>query len=75
MKISEIRELSTSDIEERIETEKSLLLKLRMNHAVSPLDNPLKIPATKKNIARMKTELRQRRLEEKQKAGSEEDKG
>lgn len=75
MKISEIRELSTSDIEERIETEKSLLLKLRMNHAVSPLDNPLKIPATKKNIARMNTELRQRRLEEKQKAGSEEDKG
>lgn len=66
MKISEIKELSTSDIEERIETEKSLLLKLRMNHAVSPLDNPLKIPATKRNIARLKTELRQRVLEEKQ---------
>lgn len=71
MKISEIRELSTSDIVERIETEKSLLLKLRMNHAVSPLDNPLKIPAAKKNIARMKTELRQRLITEKQKTVTE----
>ncbi len=64
MKISEIRELSTSDIEERIDTEKGLLLKLRMNHAVSPLDNPLKIPATRRTIARLKTELRQRMLTE-----------
>jgi large subunit ribosomal protein L29 len=71
MKISEIRELSTGDIVERIDTEKSLLLKLRMNHAVSPLDNPLKIPAAKKNIARMKTELRQRLLNEKQKEVTE----
>jgi len=66
MKIKEIRELSTSEIEERIDTEKSLLFKLRMNHAVSPLDNPLKIPATKRNIARLKTELRQRMLTVKQ---------
>ena len=64
MKISEIKELSTSDIEERIDTEKGLLIRLRMNHAVSPLDNPQKIPATKKNIARLKTELRQRQLAE-----------
>ena len=68
MKIAEIRELSTSDIAERIDTEKSLLLKLKMNHTVSPLDNPLKIPATKRNIARLKTELRQRMLTEKQKS-------
>lgn len=68
MKIKEIRELSTSDIEERIDTEKSLLLKLKMNHTVSPLDNPMKIPATKRIIARLKTELRQRMLTEKQKS-------
>ena len=68
MKIKEIKELSTSEIEERIDTEKNLLLKLRMNHAVSPLDNPLKIPATKRNIARLKTELRQRMINEKQKS-------
>jgi len=68
MKISEVRELSTSEIVERIDTEKSLLLKLKMNHTVSPLDNPLKIPAAKRNIARLKTELRQRMLTEKQKS-------
>ncbi len=68
MKIKEIRELSTSDIEERIDTEKSLLLKLKMNHTVSPLDNPIKIPATKRVIARLKTELRQRMIKEKQKS-------
>jgi large subunit ribosomal protein L29 len=68
MKIKEIRELSTSDIEERVDTEKTLLLKLKMNHTVSPLDNPLKIPATKRIIARLKTELRQRMLTEKQKS-------
>ncbi len=68
MKISEIRELSSSEIGERIETEKSILLKLRINHAVSPLDNPLKIPAAKRNIARLKTELRQRLLTDKPKS-------
>lgn len=66
MKIAEIRELSTSEIHERIDTEKSLLIKLKMNHAVSPLDNPLKITVARKNIARLKTELRQRLLTEKQ---------
>ncbi|MGF1583907.1 MAG: 50S ribosomal protein L29 [Bacteroidales bacterium] len=68
MKIAEIRELSTSEIQERIDTEKSLLIKLKMNHAVSPLDNPLKITVARKNIARLKTELRQRLLTEKQKS-------
>jgi large subunit ribosomal protein L29 len=68
MKIAEIRELSTSEIQERIDTEKSLLIKLKMNHAVSPLDNPLKITVARRNIARLKTELRQRLLTEKQKS-------
>jgi len=62
MNISEIKELSTPEIVERIEEEKSLLLKQRLNHAVSPLDNPHKITETKKNIARLKTELRSREL-------------
>jgi large subunit ribosomal protein L29 len=62
MKNSEIKELSTPEIVERIEEEKSLLLKQRLNHAVSPLDNPHKLTETKKNIARLKTELRSREL-------------
>jgi large subunit ribosomal protein L29 len=64
MKTAEIRELTTKEIEERIDAEKSMLIKLRMNHAVSPLDNPLKITSTRKNVARMNTELRKRQLSE-----------
>ena len=62
MNNSEIKELSTPEIVEKIEGEKSLLLKQRLNHAVSPLDNPHKLTETKKNIARLNTELRSREL-------------
>ena len=57
MKNSEIKELSTKELKERIETEKELLTRLRLNHAVSPLDNPIKIRDSRKNVARMNTEL------------------
>lgn len=64
MKTSEIRELTIKEIEERIDTEKTQLLKLRLNHSISPLDNPMKITETRKNIARLKTILHQRNLNE-----------
>ncbi len=64
MKSSEIKELSTSELMERIEGEKSYLTRLKLNHAVSPLENPLKIRDSRKNIARMLTELNKRRHEE-----------
>ena len=64
MKTSEIRELTTKEVEERVDAEQSTLIKLRMNHAVSPLDNPIKIKVVRKDIARMKTELRKRQLNE-----------
>jgi large subunit ribosomal protein L29 len=64
MKNSEVRELTTAELIERIENEESFLVKQRLNHAVSPLDNPMKIKDTRKNIARLKTELRKRQLEE-----------
>jgi len=64
MKNSEIKELTTKEIEERIDTENTHLIRLKLNHAVSPLDNPLKIQETRKDIARMKTELRKRELNE-----------
>ncbi len=57
MKNSEIRELSYKELAERIDTEQNLLVRMKMNHAVSPLDNPNKIRETKRNIARLKTEL------------------
>lgn len=64
MKNTEIRELATGELQERLEGERDLLLKLELNHAVSPLENPNKIKDTRRNIARMLTELRQRELSE-----------
>jgi large subunit ribosomal protein L29 len=65
MKTSEIRELSAKEIEERIENEKTLIFKQKMNHAISPLDNPMKIRETRRNLARLETILRQKQKEAK----------
>jgi large subunit ribosomal protein L29 len=65
MKISEIRELSTPDLLERIDTEKTMLIRLKLNHAISPLDNPQKIKEARLTIARLMTELRIRELSKK----------
>ena len=62
MKINEIRELDTKDLNERLESEVARLQQLRLNHAITPLENPMLIRQAKKDIARMKTELRQREL-------------
>jgi large subunit ribosomal protein L29 len=64
MKTSEIKELATKEIVERIQTEQENLVRLRLNHAVSPLDNPMRIKVSKRNIARLKTVLRNRELNE-----------
>jgi large subunit ribosomal protein L29 len=64
MKTSEVRELTTKELEERIDAENTVLVKLKMNHAVSPLDNPMKIRFTRKDIARMQSELRKRQISE-----------
>ena len=65
MKISEIKELSTPDLLERIDTEKTMLVRLKLNHAISPLDNPQKIKQGRLTIARLMTELRTRELSKK----------
>ena len=62
MKTSEIKDLTTEEIREKIETEKAALTKMKMNHAVSPLENPMLIRTTRRNIARLMTELRKREL-------------
>ena len=64
MKTSEIKELTVKEIVERLQVEKENLVRLRLNHAVSPLDNPLKIKDSKKDIARLNTILRERELNE-----------
>jgi large subunit ribosomal protein L29 len=58
-----IKELSTPELLESLENESKQLVKLRLNHAVSPLENPNKIKAYRRTIARIKTELRKRELE------------
>ena len=65
MKTSEIRELSTSDLLERIDTERTLLVRMKLNHAITPLDNPQKVKDVKLTIARLQTELRTRELNKK----------
>ena len=55
MKNSEIRELTTAEIIEKIDNAKTELVKLRLNHAVNSLDNPMKIRFARKNIARLNT--------------------
>jgi large subunit ribosomal protein L29 len=65
MKMSEIKELSTGELKERIEVEKNTLVKIKLNHAVSPLDNPMKLKFARKDIARLLTELNRRELAEK----------
>jgi large subunit ribosomal protein L29 len=67
MKTSEIKELSTSDLLERIDTEKTILIRMRLNHAITPLDNPQKLKQAKITIARLLTEFRARELKQKSK--------
>ncbi len=61
----EIKQLSTADLKERLEQMKKDYLQLKATHAVSPIDNPAKITADRKMIARVKTELRARELNNK----------
>ena len=65
MKTSEIKELSTPDLRERLDTEKTMLGRLKLNHAISPLDNPQKIKQARITIARLMTELRYRQNSQK----------
>lgn len=62
MKTREIKELNNKEIHERIDAANEQLDRLRMNHAISPLDNPLQIKVVRRTIARLATELRQREI-------------
>ena len=65
MKIAEIREIATNELAERIEAEVANYNQMVLNHSISPLDNPAQIKQQRRTIARMKTELRQRELNNK----------
>ncbi|MRR19787.1 50S ribosomal protein L29 [bacterium] len=67
MKSSEIRELSTQELLEHIENEKTSLVRMKLNHAISPLENPQKIKESRRTIARLMTERRRREMNDKTK--------
>ena len=60
MKRAEIKDIATKDLVERIETEKAQLAKLKVQHAVSPIENPSIIKKNRRDIARMLTILSQK---------------
>ena len=62
MKTAEIKESTTAEIQERLAAEKEALNRLKLNHSISPLDNPLQIKDARRNIARLATELRAREI-------------
>ena len=59
MKASEIRKMSEAELNEKLVSLKKDLFFLRMQHATNQLDNPLKIRETKRDIARVKTIIRE----------------
>jgi large subunit ribosomal protein L29 len=63
MKQNVIIELANDDLLERLEEEEKQLTRLKLNHAVSPLENPNKIVDYRRTIARIKTEIRKRKLQ------------
>ena len=65
MKIAEIKEMTTNDLVERIEAETVNYDQMVINHSISPLENPAQIKQLRRTIARMKTILRERELNNK----------
>jgi large subunit ribosomal protein L29 len=61
MKMNEIRQLSTAEVVEKFQEEQEIYQKLKFSHAVSPVENPMKIKASRRLIARYLTELNARK--------------
>ena len=69
MKKADLSQLSTSDLREKLKEERTGLDKMWFTHAISPIENPMRIPHAKKTVARMLTELRTREIAETKKTG------
>jgi large subunit ribosomal protein L29 len=63
MKSAEIKDLSINDLQEKIAEMELMQQKVVITHSISPLENPLQIRWSRRDIARLKTELRKRELE------------
>ena len=62
MKMKELKDLELKDLLEKVENAEEKLQQMKLNHSIAPLENPSQIKAVRRDIARMKTELRQREL-------------
>ncbi len=62
--IKELRDLSEAELNEKLDGLNKELFNLRFQHAVNQLDNPLRLKAVKKDIARVKTIIREKELAE-----------
>ncbi|HEY4798066.1 MAG TPA: 50S ribosomal protein L29 [Bacteroidia bacterium] len=67
MKKADLSQLSTNDLKEKLSEEKNSLSKMKFTHTISPAESPARITHSRKNIARMMTELRKRELSEQKK--------
>ena len=68
IKKEDIKEFANDELVEKINEEKVRFKKAKFNHAVSPLDNPLSLRFMRRDIARLKTELRKREIENEKKS-------
>lgn len=60
--VNSLKEMSEADLKSRIEEDELRIKKLKFAHAVSPLENPMNIRSVRKDLARLKTELRKKQL-------------
>lgn len=63
MKTKELKSLDAKELNEKIGAEKETLRKMKFAHQVSAIENPMKMKETRKQIARLKTELRAKELQ------------
>ena len=68
MKASEVRDLTTAELESKLKDLKAELFNLRFQLAINQLDNPMRISAVKKDIARVKKVLRENEIKDSAKA-------
>ena len=62
MKMTEIKGLETKELAEKLEAAVANYDQMKLNHAVTPMENPSQIKKARRDIARIQTELRQREL-------------
>ena len=63
MKQSEIKELTTAELQEKLSDTKKTYVDLKMTHAISPLENPIQLRSVRRSVARLATELTNREVQ------------